>query len=52
MMCEEMKMPKHWEVKKLGDVCDKISNGANTKQFNDEIGLPISRIKTDHLITL
>ena len=32
-MSEEMKVPKHWEVKRLGEVCDKISlNGIKIKQ--------------------
>ncbi len=33
MMSEENNVPKHWQVKKLGDVCDKISlNGLKIKQ--------------------
>lgn len=39
-------LPKHWEVKKLGEVCEKITNGANAKQFDENIGLPITRIET------
>jgi type I restriction enzyme, S subunit len=45
-MSEIKEIPKHWEVKKLGDVCEKITNGANAKQFDENIGLPISRIET------
>jgi type I restriction enzyme S subunit len=45
-MIEESKLPKGWEVKKLGEVCDKMSNGANVKQSDEKIGLPISRIET------
>lgn len=40
------KLPKYWKVVKLGEICDKMSNGANAKQFDDQIGLPISRIET------
>ncbi len=39
-------IPKHWQLKKLGEVCDKITNGANVKQFDENIGIPISRIET------
>ena len=45
-MIEESKLPKGWKVKKLGEVCDKMSNGANVKQSDEKIGLPISRIET------
>ena len=31
---------------KLGDLCEKMSNGANAKQSDDKIGFPISRIET------
>lgn len=40
------KLPKDWKVVKLGELCDKMANGANAKQFEDQIGLPISRIET------
>lgn len=39
-------LPKDWKWVKLGDVCEKMSNGANAKQSNDKIGFPISRIET------
>lgn len=45
-MTREKNIPKHWEIKKLGEVCEKITNGANVKQFDDNIGFPISRIET------
>ncbi|MBI4945367.1 MAG: restriction endonuclease subunit S, partial [Bacteroidetes bacterium] len=45
-MSEEKNIPKHWEIKKLGDICDKMSNGANVKQSEEKIGYPISRIET------
>ncbi len=45
-MTQKNKLPKDWEVVKLGGICEKMSNGANVKQFDDEIGLPISRIET------
>ncbi|NJO68042.1 MAG: hypothetical protein HC830_01100 [Bacteroidetes bacterium] len=32
-MNEEVNIPKHWQLKKLGEVCDKISlNGIKIKQ--------------------
>lgn len=40
------KLPKEWKLIKLGEICNKMSNGANAKQFEDQIGLPISRIET------
>jgi type I restriction enzyme S subunit len=39
-------LPKDWKWVKLGEVCDKMSNGANAKQSEDKIGFPISRIET------
>ena len=39
-------LPKDWKWVKLGDVCEKMSNGANAKQSDDKIGFPISRIET------
>jgi type I restriction enzyme S subunit len=39
-------LPKDWKWVKLGDVCNKISNGTNAKQSEDKIGYPISRIET------
>jgi type I restriction enzyme, S subunit len=35
-----------WSTVKLEDICEKISNGANAKQVEEKIGLPISRIET------
>ncbi len=35
-----------WNIVKLGDVCDKMTNGSSAKQYDDKIGLPISRIET------
>jgi type I restriction enzyme, S subunit len=43
---ENNNIRKHWQLKKLGDLCEKISNGANVKQFDESAGLPISRIET------
>jgi len=45
-MLQINKLPKDWKVVKLGEICDKMSNGANAKQFEDQVGLPISRIET------
>ena len=42
----DKKLPKDWQIKKLGDICVKMSNGSSAKQFEDQIGLPISRIET------
>jgi type I restriction enzyme, S subunit len=39
-------LPKDWKWVKLGEVCEKMSNGANAKQSEDKIGFPISRIET------
>jgi type I restriction enzyme, S subunit len=39
-------LPKGWKWVKLGEVCEKMSNGANAKQSDDNIGFPISRIET------
>ena len=39
-------LPKDWKWVKLGEVCEKMSNGANAKQSDDKIGFPISRIET------
>lgn len=39
-------LPPNWTWVTLGEVCEKISNGANTKQFDEKIGFPISRIET------
>jgi type I restriction enzyme S subunit len=35
-----------WEYKKLGDCFAYIKNGANIKQVNGAIGIPITRIET------
>jgi type I restriction enzyme S subunit len=45
-MSEIKNLPKDWKWVKLGDVCEKMSNGANVKQVDDKIGFPISRIET------
>ncbi|MBL7936037.1 MAG: restriction endonuclease subunit S [Bacteroidia bacterium] len=45
-MSADIKLPKDWKWVKLGDVCEKMSNGANAKQSDEKIGLPISRIET------
>ena len=42
----EKSLPKDWRWVKLGEVCEKMSNGANAKQSDDKIGFPISRIET------
>lgn len=43
---KKTELPKGWKWVKLGEVCDKMSNGANVKQFDEKIGFPISRIET------
>lgn len=46
-MSEEQKiLPEGWKWVKLGDLCTRMSNGANVKQADDIIGLPITRIET------
>lgn len=39
-------MKDGWEIKKLGEVCDLVKNGANIKQEKGAAGYPISRIET------
>ena len=39
-------LPEGWRFVKLGDLTEKISNGANAKQVEDRVGYPISRIET------
>lgn len=39
-------LPKEWKWVKLGEVCERMSNGANVKQSDEKIGFPISRIET------
>ena len=39
-------MKEGWVVKKLGEVCDLMKNGANIKQEKGAGGYPISRIET------
>ena len=45
-MIIENKIPNHWKIMKLEDLCEKMSNGANVKQQDERIGFPISRIET------
>lgn len=40
------RLPKDWKLVTLADISEKISNGANAKQFDQKIGYPISRIET------
>lgn len=39
-------LPKDWKRVKLGDICERMSNGANVTQFEEKVGYPISRIET------
>lgn len=39
-------LPAGWRWVKMGDVCEKITNGSSAKQYDEEVGLPISRIET------
>jgi type I restriction enzyme S subunit len=39
-------LPKGWAIAELDDLIVRMSNGANVNQFDDRIGLPISRIET------
>ena len=45
-MSDNSKMPYSWVMTTVGFVFDKISNGANVAQYEEKIGLPISRIET------
>ncbi len=46
MSQEEIQIPKGWELKKIEDVVEKISNGTNEKQNTEHEGLPVTRIET------
>lgn len=39
-------LPQGWNWIKLGDVCEKMSNGTSTLQNQEKIGLPVTRIET------
>jgi type I restriction enzyme S subunit len=39
-------LPDGWRWVKMGDVCEKITNGSSAKQFDEAVGPPISRIET------
>ena len=39
-------LPTSWVKCELNDLTLRISNGANVKQFDEKVGLPISRIET------
>ena len=43
---KESLIPRGWEHCLLGDLIERISNGANTQQHEEKVGLPISRIET------
>lgn len=42
----KQQLPKDWKWVKLGEVCERMSNGANATQFEEKVGFPISRIET------
>lgn len=46
MTSNEMQMPSTWEICSLEDIVDRMSNGSSAKQYDAEIGYPISRIET------
>lgn len=39
-------LPKGWIASDLDELVIRMSNGANVKQYDDKVGLPISRIET------
>jgi type I restriction enzyme S subunit len=45
-MEKEREIPNTWETVKLDDLIIKMTNGANVTQFDEKVGLPISRIET------
>ncbi len=40
------KIPKEWEVVRLGEVVSVLRNGLTTKQNKEKIGYPVTRIET------
>jgi type I restriction enzyme S subunit len=42
----EINLPTGWIIVKLDDLIVRMSNGANVTQFDEPLGLPISRIET------
>ncbi len=42
----EINLPTGWIIVKLNDLIVRMSNGANVTQFDEPLGLPISRIET------
>jgi type I restriction enzyme, S subunit len=38
--------PDNWSIAELDDLIIRMTNGANVKQYDESIGLPISRIET------
>jgi restriction endonuclease S subunit len=46
MINSDIKLPQGWIVAKLDDLIIRMTNGANTTQFEEKIGMPISRIET------
>lgn len=45
-MIDEKELPKDWEIVALGDIVEKMTNGASVQQFEEKNGYPISRIET------
>lgn len=39
-------LPKGWAIAELDDLITRMSNGANVGQYDERVGLPISRIET------
>lgn len=45
-MSEGIEIPKGWLLVKLDELIIRMTNGANATQYDDKVGLPISRIET------
>jgi type I restriction enzyme, S subunit len=43
---DESSLPKGWQWVKLGDVCERMTNGTSTTQNTLREGLPVTRIET------
>lgn len=39
-------IPEGWTIIPFGEICEKMTNGSSAKQYDEKIGLPISRIET------
>lgn len=45
-MADIKDIPEGWTIIPFGEICEKMTNGSSAKQYDEKIGLPISRIET------